>query len=136
MISDALAKLARWRWACTVGLVAAACLPVAAATLLIPAEIAPPWGAHAGPLRLPSLTKSVRAHTASLSEVELETQTPMSPEVVAAAPTRAPMTTPTTASQPGATEGRVTRAPARSFFVPLGETDDSQPVELRGAARR
>ena len=131
MISDALAKLARWRWACTVGLVAAACLPVAAATLLIPADIAPPWGAHAGSLRLPSLTKSVRANTASLSEVELETPTPVSPEVVAAAPTRAPMPTPTTASQ-----GRVTRAPARGFFVPLGETDDSQPVEPPGAARR
>ncbi|HEX6277179.1 MAG TPA: hypothetical protein VFZ53_29260 [Polyangiaceae bacterium] len=118
-----LARLGRWRWATSVLLVGAACVPVLAATLLIPSEIVAPWDggkrrpearSGAEPAQQRSSLRSKRAFEATRSRRPAPQSDEERPGTAAATNDTSP-----------STHGR---------FVPEGERDASElPVSTGNA---
>ena len=115
-----VARLGRWRWATSVVLVGAACVPVLAATLLIPSEISAPWD---GRTRRPEARGGAETGKgSSRPKRALRSARPFAPEP---SPLGAPNQDEPAPSTP---EPRNETGSAHGHFVPTGETDDSQPL--------
>jgi hypothetical protein len=120
-----LARLGRWRWGTSVVLVGAACVPVLAATLLIPSEISAPWD---GSTRRPEARSGAETLVKGSHRPKraLRSARPFTPEP---SPVGAPDQNEPTPSPP---EPHDEPRNAYGHFVPTGETDDSQPLRPHG----
>ena len=130
MIEERLARFVRWRWTTTAGLVAIASIPLIAATLLVPEEITL-FSGDGGSIQSPRPEGRTQPR-ASIAAIEHEMQPAANVTATPSAPR--PRTPFASASKPG--EVAAIRARTGGPFVPLGETDDSQPVEPRRVTRR
>jgi hypothetical protein len=122
-----LVSIAQWRWMTSVGVIAAACLPMAGAILLIPSEIGAPRT-----LRQDTRNSDAPANAqpAAVAPAKRELGTNVPSATPTALPGAKSVSTPkATQSSPTTEHSRL--AALHGSFVPAGEADDSAPLEAR-----